>query len=570
MLSQLNIKNFAIIKEVDLELSQGLNVITGETGAGKSIMIDALNLVLGGRADLNMIRAGEKKATIDAVFTKDEATLSLFRDYADQGLLDEEEDELILSRELHQTGKSTAKLNGRPVPVSFLKMAGEHLIDILNQNQHQSLLNEKNHLNILDSFGGHTLKEKFKDYESIYFDVKKIEKELKDLLGNDEERRARLDYLDFQVESIEKASLTVGEDEILEEEIRMMSNVEKLKQWAFHAYDALNGGSDGVSGALTLLSYAERDMISLSEYNSNFTSFAADLKNSIYVIQDIAHALNDYGSKLEFQPSLLEQKQERLDLIDRLKKKYGNTVEEILQYEKSCKSEIESILNSGERIASLKKELSLLQKELKDKADLLTEARKEAALLLTQSVKKELSHLHLKETVFDVQFEPVSLQKTGQETIRFYITTNKGETPKPLSQVSSGGEISRILLALKTSISAITPIPTLVFDEVDAGIGGNVIKSVAEKLFEISRNNQVICITHAAQIAVFADHHFLIEKEELNGRTVTRITELQEEDQRISEIVRMLNGKDHNAEAVGLSKKLLQDARKMKLQLVNS
>ncbi len=556
MLLELTIQNFAIIKELSLTFSEGLNVLTGETGAGKSIIIGALGLLLGDRAAGDMIRSGEEKAVLDAVFMVENENLRL--QLKKEGFLEEEDDLLILSREVSKSGRNLCKMNQRPVTLSYLREVGQVLFDIHGQHQHQSLLNEKNHLLILDAYCKDAIKPIYETYQALYAQKKEMEKELKSLLGDREDREARLSFIAFQIGEITEAALKPGEEEALTDEVKIMANAEKIKSLLYESHEYLYEGTEKTSSILDLLNKTIKVTEHLTEFDHSFENTAKELQDAYYLLEDASYTISDYMGRLDFDPMKLEQCQNRLDKIWNLKKKYGNSIEEILSYRDRLLEEQEKIINNQDLVNDLHKKLDTLERRLKEEADQLTGLRRSFAEKLTDRVLKELKELYMDKTDFLIEFQKKALTETGQDEVRFLVSANVGEELRPLSMVSSGGEISRIMLAMKTAIAEVDQIPTIVFDEVDSGIGGEIIKSVAKKLYEIGKSRQVLCITHSPQIAAYGKTHFYIEKTDQAGRTFTKIHQLKEEKEKIAEIARMLNGKTDDEITLRMAKKLIE------------
>jgi len=557
MLERLHIKNFAIIEEADILFSPGFNVLTGETGAGKSILIDCLMLVLGARADMGMIRTGCDRASIDALFLKTEATAALFERLVQEEFITEEDDSITLSRELYSSGRSVCRLNFRPVPLTVLKDLGSRFVDILEQGQQLSLLSEKNQLPLLDSYGAELISEPLSAYQAAYRNLKDLQAEEKTLKGDKNSRQERIDYLSYTIHTIDNAAISEGEDEELMASLRFMTNAETIKELASDGIELLNGGKQ--SGLLSDMDKLMRAFSNLSRYDDAFRGYENDLDGVYSVLSDAAHFLSDYDARLDFDPIVLSQTEERLATLERLKKRYGGTLSDVLSTRDAAEKEMQELLSRDERIAEIDGLLDKARTELSLKAKVLLKAREKAGKALKAALEPALNKLMLPDAVFDVAFIPGDYREVGAETIRFDISFNKGEVPRPLSQVASGGELSRLLLALKSVFSEKDPVPVMIFDEVDSGLGGETAEAVADQLSAISKGHQTLCITHAARIAAAADMHFAIQKFESDSRTVSQVTPLVNREDRAQELVRMLGGGKHE-ESYTLALRMLQDA----------
>ncbi|MFO7289474.1 DNA repair protein RecN (Recombination protein N) [Planifilum fulgidum] len=537
MLKELSIRHFAIIEHVRLTFENGFHVLTGETGAGKSILIDALSLVVGGRASADYVRHGEKKAEIEALF-------EISADHPVCGVLEEmglepEEDLLLIRREISASGKSACRINGSPVTLSMLKKVGRSLLDIHGQHEHQSLLRTEEHLEWLDAFGDPSLKELRRQYEALYHEYRALEKELKRLTSDERETARRIDLLSYQLEEIAAANLAEGEDQELEQERNRLVNAEKLVKATGDAFEALYGegrGADSLQSALVHLEEIRR-------FDESVGPVAELVQSAAYQVEEAIRLLGRYRDELEFEPDRLNQVEERLDLIHRLKRKYGDTIEAVLAYGKSVAEELEELKNRDENREEVKRKLEAVQEKLESAAKRLTTARKKAAERLERRMEEELSDLNMANTTFRVSFQPAEqgFTPTGCDRVEFQIAPNPGEPLRPLAKIASGGELSRLMLALKTIFIDVDPIGTVVFDEIDTGVSGRAAQSIAEKMAALARKNQVLCVTHLPQVACMADFHYLIVKEVSGQRTRTRVERLDAEG-RATELARMLGG----------------------------
>lgn len=541
MLVQLHIENFALIDKLTLSFGPGLNVLTGETGAGKSIIIDAVKIALGGRASVDFIRAGKEKAMVELVFDTQkvpEANQIL----AQYGIEAEEDQTLLINREFNRGGKSSCRLNGRMVPLSIYREVGQLFIDIHGQHDHHSLLQPAKHLGLVDKLGGSDLQQILAEVTQTYQSIQEKRRDLEDLGGDGRDQARKLDILRFQITEIEQAGLRSGEDEELKAERNLLQNAEKLAVAAQVAYSLLKEGARGGEGALDLLSQALAQVKELAAVDWNLRPLLEAMEEALYIIEDKTDEIRNYGENLEFNPQRLEDIESRLALLKKLENKYGSNIDEVLAFRTKTILELADIESREVRIKALEEELFDLEAEYRSKGDHLSVKRKEVAGILVNGVIKELAYLGMASTSFEIDFETsVSLSRQGLDKVEFLFSPNPGEPLKPLAKIASGGELSRVMLALKTILAAIDGVPTLIFDEVDAGIGGQAAKAVAEKLRGISEISQLLCVTHSAQIASFAHHHYFICKEIAGERTLTTVVALNPE-QRVQELARMLSG----------------------------
>ncbi len=557
MIAELTITDFAIIDRVQLQLAPGFNVLTGETGAGKSIIVDALSQLLGSRADTTLVRAGADRARIEGVFVLDEAQRrmlgSLLREY---GLIDEDEngETLILVRELHSTGRSTGRVNGRAVTIGVLQAISEKLVDIHGQSEHLSLKRVKEHVDILDRYAG--LETERDAVRQAVAELRRVRQELKKLRQDERELARRADLLAFQVQEIAEAELQPGEEEALTIERSRLANAEKLIVDASTAYDALYHSSDGGPSAIDLLGDVARSLSNLEKIDPSLGELRRQAESLSYAVDDLARAVRGYRDEIEYNPARQQEVEERLELIAQLKRKYGDSIAEVLAFGERAARELEQITHSEERIEELEAEEEQLLQQVGELAADLSVKRQEAAGRLAAAIERELDELHMAAARFVVQLErredergvPVdgtryAFDTTGIDQVEFLISPNPGEPPRPLAKIASGGETSRLMLALKSTLSAADATPTLIFDEIDVGIGGRVGEIVGRKLWGLTANgnpeHQVVCVTHLPQIAAFADTHYQISKVVEGRRTVTRARRL-EGDERIDEITQML------------------------------
>ncbi len=547
MLKELNIKNFAIIDQLRVEFGPGLNVFTGETGAGKSIVVDALNLALGERASTDLVRTGSTEAVVEAAFELNgSGSTTVNSILADQGIETPAGEDLIVRRVISAAGKSKVYINGSLANLNTLAELGAHLADIHGQHEHQSLLAVDQQMDMLDSFGG--LLNNREAFADSYKQLHELRKQLAELEAGEREKAQREDLLRYQANEIDAARLKEGEDEALANEQRVLANSEKLAGFAASADETLYS-SDG--SALAGLKRVITNVRDIAAIDSKLAPVLELLESGRAQIEEAAREVSSYAERVEFDPNRLEEIGDRLDLVQKLKKKYGNTITEIIAFGVKAGVELEKIEKSGEEMERLRREIAGLKVELTSKAKELTKKRTASARELEKKVEGELGHLGMKKTTFVVKIlqEPgddttdgLRVGSRGADKVEFLISPNLGEEPRSLAKIASGGELSRIMLALKTILVEGDPIPTLVFDEVDAGIGGAVAEEVGKKLRKIASRRQVFCITHLAQIASMATRHYGVAKAVKKDRTSTEVRLLGDRE-RVDEIARMLGGR---------------------------
>ncbi|XID94161.1 DNA repair protein RecN [Paenibacillaceae bacterium WGS1546] len=537
MLRELSIHNLAVIEKVSVAFHQGFHVLTGETGAGKSIVIDALTLAAGGRGSAEMIRHGCAKADIEAVFDLP-ALHPVWDTLRRLGIEADPEETLLIRRELHAHGKSTAKINGQNVTLTMLKEAGEHLVNIHGQHEHQSLLRTDKHLEWLDLFAGEAIREEKADYRRLYQDYQQVSRERRELEEKSRQGMQMLDLYRFQLEEIAAARLKPGEDESLADERRKLTHVEKLAESVTEAYDLLYG-----SKGLPALSRALARLQDVAKFDpATLQPLVDQLQSAYYSIEDGAYQLRDYKDHIEYDPERLAEIERRLDVLHALKRKYGESVEEVLRHQARIQAETEQLDNRDGLLRELSDREEHLLSELRSRAERLSGIRRGASRQLARQIEKELAELQMERSVFEVKLGAAELGGTGMDTAEFVLSTNPGEPPKPLAKIASGGEMSRVMLALKAIFARIDEIPVLVFDEVDTGVSGRAAQAIADKLSLLSRHCQVFAITHLPQVACMADHQYEIRKQvSEDARTQTSVTELTPE-QRVEELARMLGG----------------------------
>lgn len=536
MLETLRIQNYALIDEMEVDFRDGFNVLTGETGAGKSIVVGALNLVLGARAERDAVREGADRAKVDAVFrlSKPSARLAAIL----KGL-DAEPDggELFVSRVVTNDGRSRAYVAGSLVPISVLAEIGDELVDMHGQHEHQSLIKPDRQLDLVDAIA-----RAGSDAEEVarrVTQLRRMDKEIADLAADDREKSRQIEFLKFELNEINAADLQPGEDEELKSRRAIITNAEQIYGLANQAYNALYEGEDGtaVDGVDTALRAIEE----LAAIGGSFGSLAEQLREARASIESIASEIRVYTREVEFDPEELERLNARLAMLGTLKRKYGDSVDAILAYRDRAAAEVERFEQRDERLAQLQKDRDALYNETLKLGRTLSEKRKKAAKTLDKQVVASLQELGMAGAVFETRFDPMELASTGIDRVEFYLAANPGEKLKPLRQVASGGEISRIMLALKVVSADADHIPTLIFDEIDAGVGGAVAVKVAEKLRRLARSHQTLCITHLPQIAAAADSHYNVTKAAVKGRTITKVVRVEERS-RVEEVARLLDG----------------------------
>ncbi|MTV49319.1 DNA repair protein RecN [Heliobacillus mobilis] len=540
MLERLRVENFALIEEAELELSPGMNLLTGETGAGKSLIIDAVGLLIGGRSMPDVVRSGAEKARIEGLFRIDERESDLCREVAELGVDVDDDDSLLLTREITKAGKSVCRINGRSVPLSLFREVGGRLVDLQGQHEQQSLMNPRKHRLLLDRLSGVDGEKILRAVEGAYRALEEVEEELKRLQKDERDRIQRQDMLAFQVEEIDSAALVDGEEDELEQERKRLQNMEKLMAQANGAYESLFGGQG--AGVLDLLDKARTAIEEAAAFDKALAELSQNLEAAYYQVEDVAQRMRDYREDLEFQPGRLEEVDDRLDLLRRMKRKYGGSTVEILAYLEQARQELKELENRDERMAELLALRDQRTKKYAEEARKLSSLRQKMAKQLEKSIDKELAFLGMNRAKLEVRLDPrTEPSATGAEDVEFLFTPNPGEPPKPLAKIASGGEMGRILLAFKTLLAKVEGIPSLIFDEIDAGIGGQALQAVAQKMAQVAEDVQVICVTHAPQLAAYADNHFLIQKVLRGQRTITKIVNL-DESARVKELARMLGG----------------------------
>ena len=551
MLLEISIKNFAIIEEVSLHFDQGMTILTGETGAGKSIIIDAMNMMLGSRATTDVIRHGASKAEIEGLFSL-ENSRSLKSIFEEQGL--ELTDELIIRREILQNGRSVSRVNGQLVNLSVLKAIGQHLVDIHGQHDQEELMRPQLHIAMLDEFGDQeflTLKDRY--YET--FDrYRGLRKQVLTLQKNQQEHKARIEMLEFQIAEIESADLKSGEDLTLHQERERLLNHKQIADTLTNAYAMLDNEE---FSSLSNVRSAMNDLESIEEYDPRYKELSSNLSESYYVLEDVTKRLEDIIDGLDFDGNRLMQIEARLDLINSIARKYGGNVNDVLEYFAQISKEYQLLTGNHSSSEDLEVELKALEKTLVELAGQLSQARHLLAKQLESEIKQELQELYMEKANFQVQFTKSKFNREGNEQVEFYISTNPGEDFKPLIKVASGGELSRLMLAIKSAFSRKEGKTSIVFDEVDTGVSGRVAQAIAQKIHKIGSNGQVLAISHLPQVIAIADYQFFIEKISDEHSTVSKVR-LLDMDERVEEIAKMLAGENVTDAALTQARELLR------------
>jgi len=558
MLVEMTIENFAIIESLTLSFHEGMTTLTGETGAGKSIIIDALGLLAGSRASVDVIRQGADRCHLEGVFDwpKNPQFFSLMQEL----LVNQEEDYLVVQRDIALNGKSICRVNGHVMTLANLKRIGRFLVDIQGQNEHQSLLQADQHQRLLDEFGGSDFQLALTEYKALYKEWQALAKTVLSRKKNEQSYVQRLDMLRYQVDEIEQAELVSGEEESLTEERDKLLNFQKIVD-AFASVHQLLSTDD--HGVLDNVSLAANELESVASFGKEYELLSESLTTVYYQLQDVAADLSRQMDILEFDEQRLHQIEDRLEIIHQLKRKYGESVEFILAYYEKISLELLETAQSDGQLDQLESLLKEKEEQVAKKAAILHENRKEIARRLEKAIMYELRELYMEHTQFAVRFEALSqgYNEFGKDDVLFYLSANPGEPLRPLEKVASGGEISRILLALKTVFSTSQELTSIVFDEVDTGVSGRVAQAIAEKISQIGRRSQVLCITHLPQVAAFADFQYFISKTVQNNRTKTTVVELTKEE-RVEEIARMLAGAEVTTLTKEHAKELLRLAQK--------
>jgi DNA repair protein RecN (Recombination protein N) len=561
LLKQLTINNVALIDQQFIEFFNGFSVMTGETGAGKSIIIEALNFVLGERASRELVKSGEQKASVEALFLLrgEEPAMEAL---SAQGV-DCDNGELTLYREFSLTGRNVCRANGAMITAGALKEIGDALVDIHGQHAHQSLLDTKKHIVLLDRFAGREAVSCKVRTEAAYRKASEAKKLLGTAQYNEQERVRRCDLLAYQIKEIESANLTAGEEELLEEQRELLQNAQAVMEGLEGAGAAINGDEGETSGALEMLSVALRMLDGIGKYRTEYGQLAEKLHTLYYDLEDAAYSLRDYRNDFSYDPGMLDEIETRLDLIGTLKRKYGDSINEILAFCEKSKSELELLAHAQEHREQLQDDYDKAKAAYLECADELSVIRKQAAEKLSERLLPEFGDLGMPHAAFEAAFEQLGGElpgPNGTDAVEFLLSTNRGEPVKPLSKVASGGELSRIMLSFKSVLADLDGIPTMVFDEIDSGISGQIGTAVAVKMRQIAGSHQVLCITHLPQIAAYANQQYLVYKEETDGHTRSTARML-DEGERAEEIARIMSGSAADSVALEHAKRLVEAAK---------
>ncbi|TDQ41638.1 DNA repair protein RecN [Aureibacillus halotolerans] len=554
MLSELRIKNFAIIEDLSLSFDEGLSVLTGETGAGKSIIIDAIYLLMGSRGSNEFVRHGSERAEIDGLFNFEDKS-SVHKKLQSMGI-DTEDGMVVLSRSISRKGKNVCRLNHKLVTLGMLREVGQHFIDIHGQHENQDLMKSERHLPLLDLYAGKKLAQPLNEYQRLFKAFKQLQHRYASLTNNEQEAAQRIDLLRFQLNDIQSAQLELGEGETLQAEKQQLGNYEKLYDALHLSYNALYGDQKG----LDWVGMAMNQMETIAPLEDSYTKLHQTLAESFYAIEEASFTMRQFADQLEHDPDRLDHIERRLQEIAGLKRKYGSNEEEILKYASSLEEELDTLEHRDDHIAKTKNELEEVKKDLLLEAAQLTEIRQREAKLLEKAIHNELRAVYMDKTKFNIQWSSTdNPTEHGVDHVEFFISTNPGEPLKPLAKVASGGELSRMMLAIKSIFSTHQQKTAIVFDEVDTGVSGRVAQAMAEKIYSLSTHSQVLCISHLPQVAAMADHHLSIVKTSSKGRTSTSVEKLKMEDVQ-NEIARMIAGtevteltKKHATELIDLA-----------------
>jgi DNA repair protein RecN (Recombination protein N) len=556
MLLTLKIENIAIIEQLELNFDKGFVVLTGETGAGKSILIDALNALLGGRITRDLIRTGSDKALVQGLFDVPPSVAELLEDMGIEPL---EDGSVLLQRNFTESGRNTCRINGALATVSMLKTIGERLVDIHGQHDNQSLLRPETHIVLLDFFAGSALFAKKAMYSKELKAWNVLNGELKELAGSGRDRERKMDMLRYQIDELEKVSIKMGEDEELEQKSQLLANAEGIVSAFSDSWSALRGDDENGKGAIDQLKFAALALKKVCGLSPDFQVVVDALEESIETLSDLSRDIRDIRDNTEFDPKLQQKIEERINVLQGIKRKYGEKLHDCLKYLDDSRNNLEILMNSEEKILEYRKRIQQQEAILDGICSDMHDARVNAAVILSTEIQKQLMDLEMPKTSFSVsiiQDKTHGYGENGTDLVEFLISTNSGEPMKPLSRIASGGEMSRVMLAIKTILADTDRIPTLIFDEIDSGVGGKAAQKVGLKLAGLSDKHQVLCVTHHAQIAGLADVHFYIEKRELNGRTHTQIHRL-ETIEREEEMTRLLSGEHRTESARNLARELL-------------
>ena len=551
MLLEISIKNFAIIEEISLTFENGMTVLTGETGAGKSIIIDAMNLMLGARASLDVIRHGANKAEIEGLFSVGEnAALTQILEENGIGVTEE----LIIRREILQNGRSIGRINGQMVNLTTLRAVGQYLVDIHGQHDQEELMKPNMHIRMLDEFGDSQFASVKKHYQDLFEHYRRLRKRVLTKQKNEQEHKARIEMLEFQIAEIEAAALKSGEDQALNQKRDKLLNHKHIADTLTNAYVMLD---DEEFSSLSNIRSAMNDLMTLEEFDADYKDMSSNVSEAYYILEEVTKQLGDVIDELDFDAGSLQQIEARLEVIYSITRKYGGSVDDVLDYYENITKEYNLLTGNDESSDDMEKDLKRLEKELIVAAESLSQERHQLAKNLEAEIKQELADLYMEKADFQVQFSKGKFNRDGNEAIEFYISTNPGEGFKPLVKVASGGEISRLMLAIKSAFSRKEDKTSIVFDEVDTGVSGRVAQAIAQKIYKIGSHGQVLAISHLPQVIAIADYQFFIEKRSDENTTVSTVRLLSEEE-RVEEIAKMLAGSDITEMAREQARELLK------------
>ncbi|MBT0896403.1 DNA repair protein RecN [Streptococcus infantarius subsp. infantarius] len=551
MLLEISIKNFAIIEEISLTFENGMTVLTGETGAGKSIIIDAMNLMLGARASLDVIRHGANKAEIEGLFSVGE-NAALTQILEENGI--EVTEELIIRREILQNGRSIGRINGQMVNLTTLRAVGQYLVDIHGQHDQEELMKPNMHIRMLDEFGDSQFASVKKHYQDLFEHYRRLRKRVLTKQKNEQEHKARIEMLEFQIAEIEAAALKSGEDQALNQKRDKLLNHKHIADTLTNAYVMLD---DEEFSSLSNIRSAMNDLMTLEEFDADYKDMSSNVSEAYYILEEVTKQLGDVIDELDFDAGSLQQIEARLEVIYSITRKYGGSVDDVLDYYENITKEYNLLTGNDESSDDMEKDLKRLEKELIVAAESLSQERHQLAKNLEAEIKQELADLYMEKADFQVQFSKGKFNRDGNEAIEFYISTNPGEGFKPLVKVASGGEISRLMLAIKSAFSRKEDKTSIVFDEVDTGVSGRVAQAIAQKIYKIGSHGQVLAISHLPQVIAIADYQFFIEKRSDENTTVSTVRLLSEEE-RVEEIAKMLAGSDITEMAREQARELLK------------
>ncbi|MBT0904219.1 DNA repair protein RecN [Streptococcus infantarius subsp. infantarius] len=551
MLLEISIKNFAIIEEISLTFENGMTVLTGETGAGKSIIIDAMNLMLGARASLDVIRHGANKAEIEGLFSVGE-NAALTQILEENGI--EVTEELIIRREILQNGRSIGRINGQMVNLTTLRAVGQYLVDIHGQHDQEELMKPNMHIRMLDEFGDSQFASVKEHYQDLFEHYRRLRKRVLTKQKNEQEHKARIEMLEFQIAEIEAAALKSGEDQALNQKRDKLLNHKHIADTLTNAYVMLD---DEEFSSLSNIRSAMNDLMTLEEFDADYKDMSSNVSEAYYILEEVTKQLGDVIDELDFDAGSLQQIEARLEVIYSITRKYGGSVDDVLDYYENITKEYNLLTGNDESSDDMEKDLKRLEKELIVAAESLSQERHQLAKNLEAEIKQELADLYMEKADFQVQFSKGKFNRDGNEAIEFYISTNPGEGFKPLVKVASGGEISRLMLAIKSAFSRKEDKTSIVFDEVDTGVSGRVAQAIAQKIYKIGSHGQVLTISHLPQVIAIADYQFFIEKRSDENTTVSTVRLLSEEE-RVEEIAKMLAGSDITEMAREQARELLK------------